>query len=424
MPLSEEKSPYLQRTLDRELSLLMPYAPAIAIDGPKGVGKTGTASRHADTIFYLDQVEQQNIARADPTFTMVPDGTLLFDEWQYVPEVWNSVRRQVDQGASPGRFLLTGSASPHEGVDTHSGAGRILSLRMRPLTYYERYRPQAPVSLSELLLGEGNPIAGQTTQATLADYFTAIVSSGFPGIFQTPEQIRRRLLDAYLQRVIDKDLPESGYAVRRPETFRRWLAAYAAASSTTTSYSRILDATTAGDDSQPAKTTTAMYRDFLTKLWLLDPVPGWVPVNNEFTKLAVSPKHQLADPALAARLLGLGARGLATSQGAHMAGPLFESLVTLSVRTAAQAAEATVSHLRTPKGDREVDLIVQGPEGQVLGIEVKLTASVTDADVRHLLWLREKAGSSVTNLVVITTGSQAYRRQDGVAVVPLALLAE
>lgn len=86
-----------------------------------------------------------------------------------------------------------------------------------------------------------------------------------------------------------------------------------------------------------------MYRDFLTKLWLLDPVPGWVPVNNEFTKLAVSPKHQLADPALAARLLGLGARGLATSQGAHLAGPLFESLVTLSVRTAALAADSSFS---------------------------------------------------------------------------------
>lgn len=424
MTFSNATSPYLQRTLDSELSLLMPYAPAIAIDGPKGVGKTGTASRHADAIFYLDRVEQQDIMRADPSLATAPAGSLLFDEWQYVPEVWNSVRRQVDQGAPPGRFLLTGSASPLAGVDTHSGAGRILSLRMRPLTYYERYRPQAPVSLAELLMGDSDPIAGQTTQVTLEDYFKAIVSSGFPGIFQAPQQLRRRLLDAYIQRVIDRDLPDSGYAVRHPETLRRWLTAYAAASSTTTSYSRILDATTAGDGSQPAKTTTAMYRDFLTKLWLLDPVPGWVPVNNEFTKLAVSPKHQLADPALAARLLGLGAQGLATAQGAHMAGPLFESLVTLSVRTAAQAAEATVSHLRTPKGDREVDLIVQGPEGQVMGIEVKLTASVTDADVRHLLWLREKAGSAVTNLVVVTTGSQAYRRQDGVAVVPLALLAE
>lgn len=424
MTFSNATSPYLQRTLDSELSLLMPYAPAIAIDGPKGVGKTGTASRHADAIFYLDRVEQQDIMRADPSLATAPAGSLLFDEWQYVPEVWNSVRRQVDQGAPPGRFLLTGSASPLAGVDTHSGAGRILSLRMRPLTYYERYRPQAPVSLAELLMGDSDPIAGQTTQVTLEDYFKAIVSSGFPGIFQAPQQLRRRLLDAYIQRVIDRDLPDSGYAVRHPETLRRWLTAYAAASSTTTSYSRILDATTAGDGSQPAKTTTAMYRDFLTKLWLLDSVPGWVPVNNEFTKLAVSPKHQLADPALAARLLGLGAQGLATAQGAHMAGPLFESLATLSVRTAAQAAEATVSHLRTPKGDREIDLIVQGPEGQVLGIEVKLTASVTDADVRHLLWLREKAGSAVTNLVVVTTGSQAYRRQDGVAVVPLALLAE
>lgn len=424
IPLSDNSSNYLYRTLDQELDMLMPYAPAIAIDGPKGVGKTDTASRHADTVYYLDQVEQQNIIQADPHLTTAPAGSLLFDEWQYVPEVWNTVRRQVDAGAPAGRFLLTGSASPVAGVDTHSGAGRILSLRMRPLAYYERYRPVSPVSLSELLLGDMDPIAGQTSQATLADYFEAIVESGFPGIFQAAPQLRRRLLDAYVQRVIDKDLPESGYTVRHPETFRRWLTAYAAASSTTTSYSRILDATTAGDGHQPAKTTTAAYRDFLTKMWLLDPVPGWVPVNNEFTKLAVSPKHQLADPALAARLLGLGARGLGTAQGAHMAGPLFESLVTLSVRTAAQAAEGTVSHLRTPKGDREVDLIVQGPEGQVMGIEVKLTASVTDADVRHLLWLREQAGEAVTNLVVVTTGSTAYRRTDGVAVVPLALLAE
>ncbi|ERT66333.1 hypothetical protein HMPREF0742_00986 [Rothia aeria F0184] len=107
-----------------------------------------------------------------------------------------------------------------------------------------------------------------------------------------------------------------------------------------------------------------------------------------------------------------------------MLGPLFESLVTLSVRVAAQAAEATVSHLRTKSGDHEVDLIVQGPEGEVLGIEVKLAPVITDTDVRHLLWLRDKMPDSVTNLVVITTGAQVYRRADGVLVLPLSLLAE
>lgn len=107
-----------------------------------------------------------------------------------------------------------------------------------------------------------------------------------------------------------------------------------------------------------------------------------------------------------------------------MAGPLFESLATLTVKVAAQAARAKVGHLRTGNGDREIDLIVQGRGGRVLGVEVKLKDSIGDRDVRHLLWLREKLGEDVADLVVITAGKHAYRRADGVAVVPLNLLGE
>ena len=210
--------------------------------------------------------------------------------------------------------------------------------------------------------------------------------------------------------------------MRRPETLRRWLAAYAAASSTTTSYSRLLDAATGGDGAQPAKTTTIAYRDHLTRLWLLDPVPGWIPANNPIRRLQQAPKHHLADPALAARLLNLSAGSLLGPSGVHMTGPLFESLVTLTVRVLAQAAEATVSHLRLRGGEREVDLIVQGVDGQLLGIEVKLASDVQDSDVRHLTWLREQIPERIADLVVVTTGRTAYRRADGVAVVPLALL--
>ncbi len=185
-----------------------------------------------------------------------------------------------------------------------------------------------------------------STNSTAASYFAAIEASGFPGIGDKDPRLRRGLLDAYLQRVIDRDLPEHGVTVRRPETLRRWLAAYAAASSTTTAYSRILDTTTAGDGTQPAKTTTIAYRDHLAQLWLLDPVPGWSPSRSPMTRLQQAPKHQLADPALAARLLNLSARTLATAVGSAMAGPLFESLATLTVRVAAQAAESRVGHLR------------------------------------------------------------------------------
>ncbi|MFT4043826.1 MAG: DUF4143 domain-containing protein [Gordonia sp. (in: high G+C Gram-positive bacteria)] len=178
------------------------------------------------------------------------------------------------------------------------------------------------------------------------------------------------MLDANLQRVIDRDLPDLGFTVRRPETLRRWISAYAAASSTATAYSRLLDAATGGGGAQPAKTTTIAYRDHLSQLWLLDPIPGWLPVNNAIRRLQQAPKHQLADPALAVRLLSLSASSLLGSAGAHMAGPLFESLVVLGVRVMDQAAEARVSHLRLTGGDREVDLIVEGIDGRIAGVKV------------------------------------------------------
>lgn len=412
---------YLPRTVDLELDELLPIASAIALDGPKGVGKTDTAYRRSDAAWYLDDPAQREVARADFALASLPSGTFLLDEWQKVPQVWDAVRRRVDTGAPPGRFLLTGSATPVDAAGTHSGAGRILSLRMRPMGLHERGLVTPSVSLSDLLSGTAEPVRGHSDFA-LRDYAEAIVDSGFPGIMARAPRLRRGLLDSYLARVIDRDLPDVGFQVRRPETLRRWLAAYAASSSTTTAYSRLLDATTGGDGGQPAKTTTIAYRDHLSRLWLLDPVPGWTPSNSPVRRLQMSPKHQLADPALAARLLGLSGRALLGPTGAHLAGQLFESLVTLGTRVIAQAAEADVMHLRTRGGEHEVDLVVQGAEGQILGIEVKLAPDVSDADVRHLHWLREQEPSRVVDLLVVTTGTTAYRRRDGVAVVPLALL--
>ncbi len=412
---------YLQRTVDLELDALLPEVAAVALEGPKGVGKTDTARRRCTAEWRLDDPAQREIARADFALSTAPPGPLLIDEWQQLPQVWDSVRRQVDAGAPSGRFLLTGSATPVDAAGTHSGAGRIISLRMRPMALHERGEITPTVSLADLLAGSAGRIAG-ASPFSVADYVRAIVQSGFPAMLATSPRTRRVMLDSYLARVVDRELPDHGFEVRRPETLRRWLAAYAAASSTTAAYSTLLDATTGGDGSQPAKETTAAYRDHLARLWLVDPIPGWLPANNPIKRLQQAPKHQLADPALAARLLGLTESSLSGAPGANMLGPLFESLVALGVRVGAQAAEGRVSHLRLRGGDREIDLIVEGPEGQVLAIEVKLAGAVRDADVRHLLWLRDQIPQRVVDLVVITTGPMGYRRPDGVAVVPLALL--
>lgn len=290
------------------------------------------------------------------------------------------------------------------------------------MALYERGHLESTVALSDLLSNEAGRISG-TSPFTAKRYYESIVESGFPDIFPMPERRAQRRLETYLQRVIDRDMPELGYTARKPGTLRRWLASYAAASSTTTSYSNILDATTSGDGAQPARTTTNAYRDHLTQLWLLDPVPAWEPtLNNPFKWLQYASKHQLADPALAARLLALGSSALGSAVGAAMAGPLFESLATLSVRVAAEAADARVGHLRTKNGEHEIDLIVEGFDGEVLGIEVKLSAHVSDKHVQHLKWLRGQLGDRVADLVVLYSGKEAYRRQDGIAVVPLALL--
>jgi predicted AAA+ superfamily ATPase len=141
-------------------------------------------------------------------------------------------------------------------------------------------------------------------------------------------------------------------------------------------------------------------------------------------------KHQLADPALAARLLGVDADALLSAAPAQpfirregtLLGSLFESLIALSVRVYAQAAEASVMHLRTARGEREIDLIVERADGRVVAIEVKLAREVDERDVRHLQWIGEKLGDDLLDAIVITTGQQAYRRQDGIAVVPGSLL--
>jgi predicted AAA+ superfamily ATPase len=418
---------YTSRVVDSELDELMAQLPALAIEGPKGVGKTATAERRANTIHRLDEPGERAVAEADPMVLLDAPAPILIDEWQHVPSVWDAVRRAVDRGAEPGRFLLAGSAAP-EAAPTHSGAGRIVRIRMRPLALAERGLAKPTVSLRDLLTGARPQIKGRTTVG-LTDYAREIVASGLPGLRDLTGRALRTQLDGYLARVVDRDFEEQGRPVRRPAALRRWMAAYAAATATTATYEKIRDAATSGEGETPTRPTVLAYRDVLERLWLLDPVPGWRPSRNRLARLTESPKHHLADPALAARLLGVDERALLgrASPGTRppdgaLLGQLFESLVTLSVRVYAQAAEARVHHLRTYDGRQEVDLIVESDDQRVLAIETKLSGEVADDDVKHLLWLRERIGTDLLDAVVVNTGKQAYRRQDGVAVVPAALL--
>ncbi|EHB59094.1 hypothetical protein MycrhDRAFT_1530 [Mycolicibacterium rhodesiae JS60] len=419
---------YTRRIIDDELDALFGQIPAIAIDGPKAVGKTTTAEQRVVGLLKLDAKPNLEAVHADPGLLLSRPRPLLIDEWQKVPEVWDVVRRAVDDDPTGGQFLLAGSATPPHGATAHSGAGRIGRVRMRPMTLSERGIVSPTVSLGELLTGSRPPLDG-VADVRLADYAHEIVASGFPGMRTLGARALKFQLDSYLRNAVDRDVPEQGLAVRKPDAMLGWLRAYAAATSTTASYTAVLDAATAGVSDKPARSTTVAYRDVLTQLWLLDPVPAWGPAGNPLARLAQSPKHHLADPALAARLLGLSVDSLLSGEGkpigpqaGGMLGHLFESLVTLCVRVAAQAADASVGHLRTRNGDHEIDLVLVRDDGRVLAVEVKLAATVEDRDVAHLRWFGNHLGADLLDAVIVNTGPNAYRRPDGVGVIPLALL--
>lgn len=426
--VSKGPASYAPRVIDAELDELTGMAAAIAIEGAKGVGKTATAARRAASMRELDDPTQRRIAVADPGRLLDGPRPVLIDEWQYVPESWDLVRRAVDAGAGPGSFLLTGSSRPTE-RGAHSGAARVLSIRMRPLALSERGIATPTVSLADLLRGARQALTGACT-ARLEDYVEEIVSSGFPGLRGSSGRALRGHLDGYLRHIVDRDFEELGHNVRDPAGVRRWMTAYAAATSTTASFETIRDAATGGHGEKPAKTTTLPYRDVLERLWVLDPLEAWLPTRNRISRLSSPPKHQLVDPALAARLLGIDAGALLEGRetgppiprDGTLLGALFESLVTLSVHTYAQAAEATVKHLRTAGGGHEVDLIVERADGRVVAIEVKLARDVSDTDTTHLRWLADRIGGELLDAVIVTTGTEAYRRPDGIGVVPAALL--
>ncbi|MGH3428865.1 MAG: ATP-binding protein, partial [Mycobacteriales bacterium] len=393
------------------------------------IGKTATATLRARTTWALDDPAQREIVEADlNNLFLRADFPVLVDEWQRVPPIWDRVRRDVDADTTPGRFLLTGSASP-KGTGTHSGSGRIISLRMRPLSLAERFDAGDRVSLAALLSDDRVEIAGKTGML-LADYVDEILRSGFPGLRGLSGRPLRIQLDSYLQRVVDRDFPELGQQIRNPSVLRRWMTAYAAASATTATFETIRDASISGDGVVPQRSVVMPYRDVLSRLYLIDPVPGWRPTRNHIRELTEPPKHHLADPALAAQLVGATRESLLKGEqpgppiprDGTFLGALFESLVTLSIRVYAQPAEARVSHLRTQSGRHEVDLIVERGDGKVVAFEVKLNPTVSANDVKHLLWLKGEIGDDMLDMVVVTTGPQAYRRADDVAVVPAALL--
>ena len=414
---------YRRRAIDGIIDDIFPSLPALLLDGPKAVGKTTSALQRAKTVRNLDVEGTRLRASVDPEWVVKGDKPILIDEWHRVADTWSAVKRAVDADHSGGQFILTGSMPDSS---THSGAGRITAIRMRPLSFAERAVSATTVSFGTLLRG-GAEISGETTFG-FSDYSDELMRSGFPALRNLEGNALSAALDGYIERIIDADIKELGVTIRKPAVFRSWMTSYAAATGTVASWEKIRDAANPGSAEVPAKTTVMPYRDALTRLRILDELPPWLPSKNQFRRAATASKHYLADPALALRLMNFSAESIQTADtyGAHnfnrpLVGRMFESLAVLSVRTYAEAYFAKTMHFRDAAGTREIDIIVERQDGKILALEVKLGQTVTDSDLTHLKWLRSQLGDDLIDCVVLYSGSFAYRK-DGIAFLPLALL--
>lgn len=411
---------YVLRSLDHRLDFLAEHFSAIAIEGPKAVGKTETAMRRVDEVFHMDSPDDRNRFLAIDLVARAHESPLLIDEWQLLPESWDVVRRTVDAGIPQGSIFLTGSATPAPGITTHTGAGRIMTARMRPLGMCEVTSETSTISLGEIIAGGAN-ITGESS-CVLEDYIRALGTTGMPGAAKLPNLAMTEFIAAYIQRIVDRELPAQGYTVRNRSGLLGWMRSYARFTGTDASYTELLARATAGDGDAPSQRTTAVYREKLSEIWMVDPLPAWDSLFHRIPRLTVAPKHYLVDTAMALFLAGVRPRQLDSTQNASKLGQFFEALAVHSVRVAASAHGLSSSHVRTKGGEREIDLVLESHDGGVIAFEMKLAGTIRDDDVRHLTWFREQLGGDLIDAVVLYTGRHAYRRPDGIAVIPLSLL--
>lgn len=413
---------YRPRLVDAELRNSLAFIGAVLIEGPRACGKTATGRQFAASSVGLD-VDDDAIAlsQIDPSLVLNGDTPRFIDEWQLVPAIWNRVRHAIDDRQEPGQFILAGSSVPSDDVTRHSGAGRVLRLRMRPMSLLESGGSTGAVSLSGLL--DKAPPEFAQTSATLHDVVDAIVTGGWPAFSMLSPQQAQRALVSYLGDVSRVDVPRLDGGVRRdPDRIARLIASLARNVATEASVTALV-ADTGADDEPLDPNTVRSYLDSLQRIMVIEDQPAWAPHLRSRSTARKAAKRHFVDPSLAAAALRATPEKLLADP--NFLGLLFESLVVRDLRIYSQSLDAVVRHYRDSSGT-EVDAIVTRADGTWAAIEVKLGSSQADAAAASLHKFVSKVNTQKSGepsaLVVITAGEYAYTRNDGVHVVPITLL--
>jgi predicted AAA+ superfamily ATPase len=411
---------YLPRVVDDEIRELLQSAGALVIDGPKACGKTVTARRHAASEELLDaDPSAAQKMQVDPRLLLAGDPPQLLDEWQIHPEIWNYVRREVDDRAAPGQFILTGSATPADDLTRHSGAGRFARIHMRTMSLLESGRSTGDVSLSRLFDGEAT--RSRDPDLSLDDLIAEVIRGGWPALRHLqPRQAGRANRD-YLDRIRRTDVRAVDGVRRDPARMAAVLRSLARNTATTASLTT-LAADAYGSGAKVTDDTVADYLSALARLLVVEDQPAWNTHLRSSHRVRVSPKRHFVDPSLAAAAMGATQANLKADLNAL--GCLFESMVIRDLRVYAQPLGGEVLHYRDQTG-LEVDAIVDTGD-RWAAFEVKLGLGQIDDAARSLIRFSERVDTSKRPgpafLCVIVGNGLGFVRSDGVHVVPIAAL--
>jgi predicted AAA+ superfamily ATPase len=393
----------------------------ILLRGPRAVGKTTTALRHAKSSVRLDASEQIfRQATIAPHTLLVGDAPRLIDEWQLAPGIWNAVRHEIDARALPGQFILTGSAAPSEDSTRHTGAGRFSLLTLRPMTLCESGESTAQVDFAALF-AKGAEIGG-FGGLRVEDYAEKIVCGGWPALTGlSPAAASDSLID-YIENVASTDLRTLDSP---PDPIRMAALMRVVARNTATEAS--LEKLAAEAEIFYGRLTTQTVRKYLdqmARIFILEELPAWRPHIRSAIRARVKPKWHYVDPSLAAAALRISPDALLADLNAM--GLFFESLVMRDLRVYAESLGARVFHYRD-SSNLEIDAIVERFDGNWIAAEIKLggEAAIKDA-VSSFNKLKNRLSEGkldkLASCCVITAGENSYTRPDGVHVVALGHL--
>lgn len=422
MELPGQIEDYRARVVDAELRTRLRATGAVLIEGPRGCGKTQTGLRAATSVVRLDRDHAAREAGLlDPSLLLTGDIPRLIDEWQLVPGVWNAVRGAVDdRGDLAGQFILTGSAVPSDDATRHTGALRVTRMRMRPMSLFESGHSRGDVSLAALF-------GGDDARATdpgmgIRDLAERICVGGWPSLQRRDPADASLTLVGYLDETRRVDVPRLDGPQRDPENIARVLRSLARHVAAEAS-ARSIAADVSGAESAIKPHTVLEYIEALRRLFIIEDQPAWSPALRSRGILRGTSKRHFVDPSLAVAALGADPERLLADP--ETLGLLFESFVVRDLRVHAQPLGGTVFHYRESSG-LEVDAVVQLRDGRWGAVEVKLGQQLIDEAASRLVRMGNHVDSvrhgAPAFLAVITGWGYAYRRNDGVMVLPIGTL--